>query len=85
MLYLVSKKNSIHSLLTEIKTPMNGKIIKILVNEGDTVDNGQILIVLESMKMQNQISLPRKGTIRSIKIDKDDSVKLGDILLTLNS
>ena len=82
MLYLVSRKNSIYSLVTEIKTPMHGKIIKILVNEGDWVNNGQILVVLEAMKMQNQIRSPREGTIKSIKIVNDQSVKLGDILLT---
>ena len=82
MLYLVSRKNSIYSLVNEIKTPMYGKIIKILVKEGDWVNNGQILVVLEAMKMQNQIRSPRKGTIKSIKIVKDQSVKLGDILLT---
>ena len=82
MLYLVSRKNSIYPLVNEIKTPMHGKIIKILVNEGDWVNNGQILVVLEAMKMQNQIRSPRKGTIKNIKIVKDQSVKLGDILLT---
>jgi biotin carboxyl carrier protein len=82
MLYLVSRKNSIYSLVNEINTPMYGKIIKILVKEGDWVNNGQILVVLEAMKMQNQIRSPRKGTIKSIKIVKDQSVKLGDILLT---
>ncbi len=82
MLYLVSKENSIYSLVTEIKTPMNGKIIKVLVNEKDSVNIGQILVVLEAMKMQNQIRSPRKGTIKSIKIVKDQSVNLGDILLT---
>jgi acetyl/propionyl-CoA carboxylase alpha subunit len=82
MLYLVSRKDSIYSLVNEIKTPMYGKIIKILVNEGDWVNNGQILVVLEAMKMQNQIRSPREGTIKKIKIVKDQSVKLGDILLT---
>ena len=82
MLYLVSKENSIYSLVTEIKTPMNGKIIKVLVNEKDSVNIGQILVVLEAMKMQNQIRSPRKGTIKSIKIVNDQSVNLGDILLT---
>jgi Acetyl/propionyl-CoA carboxylase, alpha subunit len=82
MLYLVSRENSIYSLVNEIKTPMHGKIIEILVNEGDLVNYDQILVVLEAMKMQNQIRSPRKGTIKSIKIVKDQSVKLGDILLT---
>ena len=81
MLYFVSKESSIYSLVKEIKTPMNGKIIKILVNEGDWVNIDQILLELEAMKMQNQIRSPRKGTIKSIKIVKNQSVKLGDILL----
>lgn len=82
MLYLVSKENSIYSSVNEIKAPMNGRIINILVNEGDWVNNGQILLMLEAMKMQNQIRSPREGTIKKIKIVKDQSVKLGDILLT---
>jgi acetyl/propionyl-CoA carboxylase alpha subunit len=82
MVYLVSKENSIYSLVTEIKTPMNGKIIKVLVNEKESVNIGQNLVVLEAMKMQNQIRSPRKGTIKSIKIVKDQSVNVGDILLT---
>ena len=70
MLYLVSRKDSIYSLVNEIKTPMYGKIIKILVNEGDWVNNGQILVVLEAMKMQNQIRSPREGTIKKLKLLK---------------
>jgi len=61
---------------------MNGRIINILVNEGEWVNKSQILVMLEAMKMQNQIRSPRKGTIKNIKIVKDQSVKLGDILLT---
>jgi biotin carboxyl carrier protein len=82
MIYLVSMENSIYSLVNEIRSPMNGRIITVLVNEGDWVSNGQILIILEAMKMQNQIRSPRKGTIKSINIVKDQSVKLGDIILT---
>lgn len=82
MLYLVSKENSIYSSVNEIKAPMNGRIINILVTEGEGVNKRQILVMLEAMKMQNQIRSPRKGTIKSIKIVKDQSVKLGDILLT---
>jgi biotin carboxyl carrier protein len=61
---------------------MHGKIVNILVNEGDQVNNGQVLIVLEAMKMENQIKSPRKGTIKNIKIINDQSVKIGDTLLT---
>jgi biotin carboxyl carrier protein len=82
MVYVVSKDSLGYLTVNEIKAPMNGKIIKILVNEGDQVNNGQILVVLEAMKMENQIKSPRKGTIKNIKIVNDQTVKIGDTLLT---
>jgi biotin carboxyl carrier protein len=82
MVYVVSKGNLGYLSINEIKAPMNGKIVKILVNEGDQVNNGQVLIVLEAMKMENQIKSPRKGTIKYIKIINEQSVKIGDTLLT---
>lgn len=82
MVYVVSKGNLGYLSVNEIKAPMHGKIVNILVNEGDQVNNGQVLIVLEAMKMENQIRSSRKGTIRNIKIVNDQSVKIGDTLLT---
>ena len=82
MAYEVSKGILGYLSVNEIKAPMHGKIVNILVNEGDQVNNGQVLIVLEAMKMENQIKSPRNGTIKKIKIINDQSVKIGDILLT---
>ena len=82
MAYEISKGNLSYLSVNEIKAPMHGKIVNILVNEGDQVKNGQVLIVLEAMKMENQIKSPRNGTIKNIKIVNDQSVKIGDILLT---
>ncbi len=82
MVHVISKGNQEFYSIREVKAPMNGKIIKILVNQGDQVNNGQVLIVLEAMKMENHIKSPRYGTIRSIKIVNDQSVRIGDILLT---
>ena len=82
MVYVVSKDSLGYLTVNEIKAPMNGKIVKILVNEGDQVNNGQILVVLEAMKMENQIRSPRKATIKNIKIVNDQTVKIGDTLLT---
>ncbi|HEX5186368.1 MAG TPA: acetyl-CoA carboxylase biotin carboxyl carrier protein subunit [Nitrososphaeraceae archaeon] len=82
MAYQVLKGNVEYLSDNEIKTPMHGKIVKILVNEGDQVDNDQVLIVLEAMKMENQIKSPKSGTIKTIKIVNNQSVKRGDILLT---
>jgi biotin carboxyl carrier protein len=82
MAYEVSKGNLDYFSVNEIKAPMHGKIVNILVDEGDQVNNGQVLLVLEAMKMENQIKSPRKGTIKKIKIVNDQSVKIGDVLLT---
>jgi biotin carboxyl carrier protein len=82
MVYVVSKGSLGYLTVNEIKAPMNGKIVKILVNEDDKVNKGQILVVLEAMKMENQIRSPRKGTIKNIKIVNDQTVKIGDTLLT---
>jgi biotin carboxyl carrier protein len=81
MVYVVSKGNLGYLSVNEIKAPMHGKIVNILVNEGDQVNNGQVLIVLEAMKMENQIKSPRKGTIKNIRIVNKQSVKIGDTLL----
>ena len=82
MVYVVSKGSLGYLTVNEIKAPMNGKIVKILVNEDDKVNKGQILVVLEAMKMENQIRSPRKATIKNIKIVNDQTVKIGDTLLT---
>ena len=82
MVHVISKNNQEFFSIREIKAPMNGKIIKILVNEGDQVNNGQVLVVLVAMKMENQIKSPRKRTIKHIRIVNDQSVRISDILLT---
>ena len=82
MVYVVTKGNLGYLSVNEIKAPMHGKIVNILVNEGDHVNNGQVLVVLEAMKMENQIKSPRKGTIKNIRIVNDQSVKIRDTLLT---
>jgi biotin carboxyl carrier protein len=57
-----------------VKSPMPGLIVAIPINEGDAVKKGQTLIVLESMKMENELKAPRDGTIGSIKVKMRQSV-----------
>jgi biotin carboxyl carrier protein len=57
-----------------LKSPMPGLIVAIPVNEGEAVKKGQTLIVLESMKMENELRAPRDGTIGSIKVKLRQSV-----------
>lgn len=67
----------------EVKSSMPGKVIKILVEQGENIEEGQGLVVLEAMKMENEISSPKKGKITSIIVKEGETVK-GDVkLLTI--
>ena len=67
-----------------IACPMPGTIIDIKVNVGDSVAEGQILVVFEAMKMENEIVAPCAGTVASINVAKGDSVDSGSVLMSLN-
>ena len=56
---------------------------EIRIKEGDTVAVGQTLVVLEAMKMENNIDSDRAGVVKSIKVNRGDSVLEGDVLITL--
>jgi biotin carboxyl carrier protein len=66
-----------------IKSPMPGLIVSIVVNEGEAVKKGQTIVVLESMKMENELKAPRDGTIASIKVTPRQSVEQGQPLVVL--
>jgi len=66
-----------------IKSPLPGVVINIFVKEGDTVKMGQKLLVLEAMKMENNIEADKEGKIVSIKKAKGDSVMEGDVLIVI--
>ena len=67
-----------------IACPMPGTIIDIKVNVGDVVSEGQILVVFEAMKMENEIVAPCAGTVASVNVNKGDSVDSGSVLMSLN-
>ncbi len=66
-----------------IKSPLPGVILDIFVREGDAVKIGQKLLMLEAMKMENNINADKEGRVSSIKISKGDSVMEGDILIVI--
>ncbi|MDR2912045.1 MAG: biotin/lipoyl-binding protein [Alistipes sp.] len=68
---------------TPLKSPLPGVILDVKVREGDTVSAGQLLMVLEAMKMENNIDANKAGVIRSIVKRQGDSVLEGDVLLTI--
>ena len=65
------------------ESPLPGVILDIRIKEGDTVAVGQTLVVLEAMKMENNIDSDRAGVVKSIKVNRGDSVLEGDVLITL--
>ena len=68
----------------KVAAPMPGKILGIKVNVGDAVKKGQAIIILEAMKMENEIVAPEDGKIASINTTVGSSVEAGDVLASLN-
>jgi acetyl-CoA/propionyl-CoA carboxylase biotin carboxyl carrier protein len=66
-----------------ISAPMQGTIVKVLVTEGDEVEAGQALLVLEAMKMENHINALGAGTVKEIRVGPGDTVGPGDVLLVI--
>ena len=66
-----------------IKAPMPGKVVRVLVAEGDEVQPGQGLIVVEAMKMQNEMKAPRAGRVASITVKEHEAVNAGSVLLMI--
>ena len=64
-----------------VNAPMPGTILKVNVKNGDTVKEGQVLVVLEAMKMENEIMAPKAGTITQVAVQKGASVNTGDALV----
>ncbi len=67
--------------LNDIKAPMPGMVLNILVKEGDSVKKGDALLVLEAMKMENILKSPTEGTIKKITASKGTAVEKNQILI----
>ncbi len=68
---------------TPVKSPLPGIINDIKVAVGDKVKNGQVLLILEAMKMENEITAEQDGVVSAIAVNKGDSVMEGTVLLTI--
>ena len=84
MIYLVSKTSLSHISLRELKAPISGKIIDIRTSKGITVKEGQVLMILEAMKMEIQIKSPVNKIVGQVKVTKGQSVKTGDVLISFD-
>ena len=67
-----------------IKAPMPGNVIKVNVKAGAAVKKGDVLCVLEAMKMENEIMAPQDGTVASVEVSAGESVQTDAVLVTLN-
>lgn len=68
---------------TAVTAPMPGTILDVKVNVGDTVTEGQVLMILEAMKMENDIVAPAAGKVAAINVKKGDSVNSSDVLASI--
>ncbi len=66
-----------------ITAPMPGKIVRVLVREGDNVQSGAGLLVVEAMKMQNEIKAPKAGRVLFVKPSEGDTVSAGEVLAAI--
>ena len=68
----------------KVSSPMPGKILSLKANVGQAVKKGDVILILEAMKMENEIVAPEDGTVASINVCAGQSVEAGDLLATLN-
>jgi biotin carboxyl carrier protein len=80
---VVKPKASQPTSLYELKSPLPGAILEINVSVGETVKEGQVVLVLEAMKMENNIQAERGGIVEKIYRTKGDAVLEGDVILTI--
>lgn len=68
----------------KVNAPMPGKILSVKASAGQAVKKGEVIMILEAMKMENEIVAPQDGTIAGINVSAGDSVEAGAVLASLN-
>jgi len=76
--------SSAHEGSSTIPAPLPGLILDVLVKEGDTVKAGQSLLIMEAMKMENQIQAPFDGTVKRVFVQKGGSISEGEKLIEIS-
>ncbi|MEZ2122164.1 biotin/lipoyl-containing protein [Corynebacterium sp. CCM 9203] len=66
-----------------VVAPLAGSVSKVLINEGDTIEQGQVLLVLEAMKMETEITAPAGGTVATLTVSVGESVQGGQVLVEI--
>ena len=67
----------------QVKAPMPGKVVRVLVEAGQAVEAGQGLVVVEAMKMQNELKSPKSGTVAELRAEAGATVNAGDVLAVI--
>lgn len=67
-----------------VDAPMPGNILDVKTSVGASVKAGEVLVILEAMKMENEIVAPQDGTVASVNVNKGDTVDAGQTIVTLN-
>ena len=67
----------------EIRTAMPGKVVRILVEKGASIEKGEGVLVVEAMKMQNELKSPKSGTVKDIRVEEGATVAAGDVLAVI--
>ncbi len=67
----------------QVEAPLPGLVLDVKVDAGQTVDAGQVLVILEAMKMENEIVAPDNGVVSAVRVSKGDNVSAGDVLVVL--
>jgi biotin carboxyl carrier protein len=78
------RAQSAHSGPLQVKAIIPGKVVAVSVKAGDTVSAGQHLLVVEAMKMQNELRAPRDGTIERVGVTVGVNIEIGDLLVVIN-
>ena len=68
----------------QLKAPMPGLVVAVPVEENEPVEKGQVLLILESMKMQNELRAPRSGKVQRVRVKVGESVERRQVLLTVS-
>lgn len=67
--------------IKEVKAPMPGLVLDVVINQGDTVKKGDNLLILEAMKMENNIKSPSDGIVKSVSVTKGKTVEKNEVLV----
>jgi biotin carboxyl carrier protein len=71
-----------NNVMKELKAPMPGLIYELKVKAGDSVEKGDVLLILVAMKMENAIKAVGEGVVKQINVNLNDSVEKGQVLIT---